>query len=603
MTKKKKPKGSSASGSPSASASSESSRSQSSAPTSSDLAVEVTSDPTDLVLPGVSSLAKTKSQSVVENGAVTATNFDGAFEIPSSDHDGAVTATNVDGDLESPVSELLGAVTVTNVDGALETLVSETSGAVTATIVDGTIETPASEPSGVVTATNVDGAHVISASEPSGAVTATLEEGEFVPPVSVTPATPQTVPVDKTQTAKLAANHWRQFVKTTSQKLDPVGTPFTLESGEACIKIPNSVIEKNKKSWDSFILGQFYEEPPARGAVHNIVNGIWSKQKRDISVSKMEGHAFLFRVPCPHARRRILRQCLWQIDGQTMFVAKWAPGVQAEKPELTTVPVWLDFTGVPLQFFNRDALKEIAGLVGHPICLHPSTENLTNIEVAKVYTVIDPRKPLPEAVNAQFENGEVVRIQVSSPWLPSLCGHCLKVGHTVSKCPNAPPKCSVCGSVKHSAEECTRLRTGLRKDKAPIANELPIVDIPPPSQANPVRTRAPTEHAQPHRSGGKLNSSKSNSGHSMKHQSSNGSALPSAQKSLIFVDLNATGLSSSRNSTQGTDTDLDSGLESSSADEDDPTKKADRFIEVMSRKMKKSQRSLRKAGARGSLNL
>lgn len=53
-----------------------------------------------------------------------------------------------------------------------------------------------------------------------------------------------------------------------------------------------------------------------------------------------------------------------------MFVAKWAPGPLQEKPELSMVPVWLDFTGVPLQFFNRDALKEIAGLVGHPICLH-----------------------------------------------------------------------------------------------------------------------------------------------------------------------------------------------------------------------------------------
>lgn len=145
----------------------------------------------------------------------------------------------------------------------------------------------------------------------------------------------------------------------------------------------------------------------------------------------MDDNAFLFRVPCPHARRRILSQCLWQVDGQTMFVAKRSPGVQAEKPELSTVPVWLDFTGVPLQFFNTDALKEIAGLVGHPLRLHPSTENLTNLEAAKVYTVIDPRTPLPEAVNAQFDSGEVVRITVSSPWLPSLCGHCRKVGHTM----------------------------------------------------------------------------------------------------------------------------------------------------------------------------
>lgn len=223
------------------------------------------------------------------------------------------------------------------------------------------------------------------------------------------------------------------------------------------------------------------EEAPARGAVHAIVNGMWSKHRRDISVSKMDGKAFLFRVPCPNARRRILNQCLWQVDGQTMFVAKWSPGVKPEKPSLSTVPVWLDLTGVPLQFFNEDALKEIASLVGHPICLHPSTENLTNLEVAKVYTVIDPRQPLPEAVNAQFESGEVVRIQVSSPWLPSLCSHCSKVDHTISKCPNAPPRCEFCRSVKHSSEACPRStvpqesNVPKRNGKAPIASQFPIV--------------------------------------------------------------------------------------------------------------------------------
>ncbi|KAF8050287.1 hypothetical protein N665_2004s0004 [Sinapis alba] len=258
------------------------------------------------------------------------------------------------------------------------------------------------------------------------------------------------------QSVKVQASVWKEKVKPNAGKLDPKGKPFLLECGEACVTIPNSVIEKNKKAWDSFIIGQFYEGAPSRGAVHAIVNGIWSKQRRDISVSKMDGNAFLFRVPCPNARRHILSQCLWQVEGQTMFVAKWAPGVKPEKPSLSTVPVWLDFAGVPLQFFNRDALKEIAGLVGHPICLHPSTENLTNIEVAKVYTVIDPRKPIPEAVNARFESGEVVRITVSSPWLPSLCSHCSSVGHTISRCPNAPPRCDTCRSVKHSTSSCPR---------------------------------------------------------------------------------------------------------------------------------------------------
>ncbi|CAF1705090.1 unnamed protein product [Brassica napus] len=302
-----------------------------------------------------------------------------------------------------------------------------------------------------------------------------------------------TAPIPASSPGSLkAAEIWKGFRKGSSPNLVPTETPFILESGEACVTIPNEVVEKNKKAWESFIIGQFYDDAPARAAVHAIVNGIWSRQKRDISVSKMDGNAFLFRVPCPLARRRILSQSLWQIDGQTMFVAKWSPGLQQEKPALTMVPVWLEFSGVPLQFFNRDALKEIAGLVGHPICLHPTTENLTNIEVAKVYTVIDPTKHLPNYVNASFESGDIRRISVSCPWLPSICSHCKKVGHTISRCKSAPPTCSVCNSVKHSESHCPRSmnangnlgkgisnkgkgKSFISKGKAPIKSLLPIV--------------------------------------------------------------------------------------------------------------------------------
>lgn len=119
---------------------------------------------------------------------------------------------------------------------------------------------------------------------------------------------------------------WAGLFKGFSRRLEKKGTPFTLPSGEPCVKIPNSVIEKNRKSWEFFILGQFYSDPPAQGTIHAIANGIWSRFHRDISVTKMEGNAFLFRIPNAATRNRVLTQGLWQIDGQTMFVAKWEPG-------------------------------------------------------------------------------------------------------------------------------------------------------------------------------------------------------------------------------------------------------------------------------------
>ncbi|KAG2248502.1 hypothetical protein Bca52824_088130 [Brassica carinata] len=93
MTKKKKLKSKSASGSPAGSASSNSSVSRSSAPLSSEIAVEVNTDPSDLGLPGAVTAtgAATEDLSTVENGAVTATTSSaGAHENKNLEVIGAV---------------------------------------------------------------------------------------------------------------------------------------------------------------------------------------------------------------------------------------------------------------------------------------------------------------------------------------------------------------------------------------------------------------------------------------------------------------------------------------------------------------------------------
>ncbi|XP_018443404.1 uncharacterized protein LOC108815258 [Raphanus sativus] len=137
-----------------------------------------------------------------------------------------------------------------------------------------------------------------------------------------------------------------------------------------------------------------------------------------------------------------------------MFVDKWEPGVVPTKPELTSAPIWLELRQVLFQFFNEDGLERIAGLVGHPKFLHPATANKTNLEVAKVFTVIDPRKPLPEAVNVQFESGEISRVLVSSPWMPPVCECCKEIGHVTRRCPAAVKSCTHCKSPDHTLLHC-----------------------------------------------------------------------------------------------------------------------------------------------------
>lgn len=144
---------------------------------------------------------------------------------------------------------------------------------------------------------------------------------------------------------------------------------------------------------------------------------------------------------------------------QKMFVAKWEPGPIPVKPELIFASVWLEFNNVPHQFFFNEGLEHITGMVGHPVCHHPTTPNMTNLEVTTVFAIIDPRKPLPEAVNVKFQSVEIRRVEVSSPWMPPICSHCKCVGNSIKRCSSAPITCSDCNSIGHLTESCPKAKT------------------------------------------------------------------------------------------------------------------------------------------------
>ncbi|KAL0854851.1 hypothetical protein Bca101_060003 [Brassica carinata] len=229
-----------------------------------------------------------------------------------------------------------------------------------------------------------------------------LEEGEISPNNSNKPE-PVTVKGDK-------QDPWTHLFKGTTKKLQKRGESFLLPSGES-------------------IIGKFYSDPPSQGTIQTIVNGIWSKQFRDITVSKMEGFAFLLRIPNASTRAYVLKKFLWHIEGQTMFVAKWEPSI-----------------------------------VGDPKFLHPQTANKTNLEIR--------------------------RIRVSSPWMPPVCSFCKEIGHSLKRCKKAPITCKICKSSGHFQADCTRAK---RKTGAkPASNHGPLNVTSDPRLTPPANLRGST---------------------------------------------------------------------------------------------------------------
>lgn len=409
---------------------------------------------------------------------------------------------------------------------------------------------------------------------------------------------------------------WIDLLKGPSGTMSKKGEAFRLESGELCVKIPNEVITRNHEKWKSFIIGQFHGNIPPPGALHAIFNGIWSNRLRDITISKLGTRTVLIRIPNSITRQRVLNQGMWHIEGQTMFVAPWEPGLNPSLPELTEAPVWLEFRGVPPHFFSEEGFEHIAGMLGQPVHCHPSTINMTNLEVGRVLTIINPLLPLPEAVNVQFATGEIHRVAVSCPWLPPICSHCQEIGHSIKRCPTAPITCITCNSSAHPLETCPRSRkvketnnvegksSSVKKDKKARTKASPFASGP-----KWVEKQSIPESSSPGSSGGlkKVEKLKSKlvADKSLKSIVETGSHSKTAarrssvSKKEIFASPKSkkkknsqhVSSSSSSDSRSSEDSQCYSSTEISSSEEEISEEEEDPFIKVLSKKEKRFLRN------------
>lgn len=91
--------------------------------------------------------------------------------------------------------------------------------------------------------------------------------------------------------------------------------------------------------------------------------------------------------------------------------------------------VWVRIEELSVEYYDKEALFEIAKLIGKPIQVDYATDKVTKARYARVCVEIDLRNPL------------VTRIWVGGFWKPvvyenitSLCFKCGKIGHVLEKC-------------------------------------------------------------------------------------------------------------------------------------------------------------------------
>ncbi|KAJ4902025.1 DUF4283 domain-containing protein [Raphanus sativus] len=217
--------------------------------------------------------------------------------------------------------------------------------------------------------------------------------------------------------------------------LNSTGPRFEVKNGIADLQIPEAVLGSDPL-WKAFVVGYFIGDAPHVGSIHATVNRIWSipGNKVKIDVQFISKTTVLFRIENDGLRQMVLRRKYWHVADIPLVVNVWTPETAASPPDLTAMPLWVDFKGVLSYLFSHKGLKCVSSPVGNFVKLHPFTERCTRLDVARVLLEVNLHDPLVEKVIFTDRNGVKVEVEVIFSWLPTRCNLCSRWGHKGSEC-------------------------------------------------------------------------------------------------------------------------------------------------------------------------
>lgn len=148
---------------------------------------------------------------------------------------------------------------------------------------------------------------------------------------------------------------------------------------------------------------------------------MWGKGKRLKIHNNPLNHSAIVRIQSEYLRQKILDKNIWYVGDSMFHIAQWSSAHSKATPPLKAIKICAHLTGVPLDLRHDEGLSFVAGLVGEPKQTDEFTKNLVSLTLSHVKVEVDLTKPLPDVVEFEREDGEVVEVSVHYPWVPPKC--------------------------------------------------------------------------------------------------------------------------------------------------------------------------------------
>nr|POE67482.1 uncharacterized protein CFP56_51153 [Quercus suber] len=139
---------------------------------------------------------------------------------------------------------------------------------------------------------------------------------------------------------------------------------------------------------------------------------------------------FLIKFSFKEDHARVLKGGPWLVGGHYLSIRGWEPNFRPENANLSSVVVWVDLPGLPIEYYELSVLRDIRKVIGPVLCIDTHTASETRACFAWLCVQVN----FDESIVKLVKVGGIDQ-PVRYEGISSLYFSCDRVGHKAEGCP------------------------------------------------------------------------------------------------------------------------------------------------------------------------
>nr|XP_009788258.1 PREDICTED: uncharacterized protein LOC104236092 [Nicotiana sylvestris] len=166
------------------------------------------------------------------------------------------------------------------------------------------------------------------------------------------------------------------------------------------------IAEENQK-WNPAIVLYVVGNTPTIGTIERFIVGQWSKIRKPKVLFHNDGY-FIILMNSYEDRDDVLMNGPYTMNSRPAILRPWIEGFDFNEKVLKTIPLWVKFPKLPLNYWNNQALSKIGSGLGKPLYDDACTTVADMISYVRVLIEIDITRVLPGSIKLFDPKGKVI---------------------------------------------------------------------------------------------------------------------------------------------------------------------------------------------------